>query len=568
MAESVIFPTEIPDWTPASDDRLLFSDTSDSWTTKDCQISSLPISEATQTALDWKVDKVTGKGLSTNDYTDADKTKVDIIETTWDWLKALFNDWTYKSPSVWSVSWGDIAWTLSNQTDLQLALNAKEDVSNKSTSTSLGTSDTLYPSQNAVKSYVDTGIWAKQDTLVSGTNIKTVNGSSLLGSGNLEITSWGGGGATPVYLTNLTSTTNPSYKQSSYTPDAAETIVSTVVNNNEVLAQTYIYDWDINLTQINAGTWAFNIYAYVSSAVGVTKLRIEFFKRTAGGTETTLFSVDSWEINNTTRALHQFTTTQWVFSCNATDRLGMKVYVNTTAVINITASIVVWDGNASFFTTPLQLIASQVRNTPSGNISSTDVQGAINELDSEKAPIASPTFTGTVSGISEAMISFTDVITNNASSTKHGYLPKLDNTGTKYLRDDWTWQTISSGWPSKVAQFTTVGTAYAWVVLSEAHNAFTATKLLISLTTLPVGGNFEVNVKKNGTTILSGNLTITTTESASNGKYTVVTGDSGKAVINTTSFSNEDVISIEIIAWSWNTFLGAGVNIILYGTYS
>ena len=75
-------------------------------------------------------------------------------------------------------------------------------------------------------------------------------------------------------------------------------------------------------------------------------------------------------------------------------------------------------------------------------------------------------------------------------------------------------------------------------------------------------------MKKNGTTILSGNLTITTTESASNGKYTVVTGDSGKAVINTTSFSNEDVISIEIIAWSWNTFLGAGVNIILYGTYS
>ena len=50
-----------------------------------------------------------------------------------------------------SASWGGITGTLSNQIDLQSALNAK------------------------------------QDTLVSGTNIKTVNGSSLLGSGNVSI---------------------------------------------------------------------------------------------------------------------------------------------------------------------------------------------------------------------------------------------------------------------------------------------------------------------------------------------------------------------------------------------
>jgi len=40
-----------------------------------------------------------------------------------------------------------------------------EDVANKSTSTSLGTSNTLYPSQNAVKSYVDTGLATKQNSL-------------------------------------------------------------------------------------------------------------------------------------------------------------------------------------------------------------------------------------------------------------------------------------------------------------------------------------------------------------------------------------------------------------------
>jgi hypothetical protein len=40
-----------------------------------------------------------------------------------------------------------------------------EDTANKSTNTSLGTSNTLYPSQNAVKTYVDSGLSGKENTL-------------------------------------------------------------------------------------------------------------------------------------------------------------------------------------------------------------------------------------------------------------------------------------------------------------------------------------------------------------------------------------------------------------------
>jgi hypothetical protein len=61
-----------------------------------------------------------------------------------------------------SSSWGSIGGTLSNQTDLQNALNAK------------------------------------QDTLVSGTNIKTINSNSILGSGNLSITASAAGTNTQV----------------------------------------------------------------------------------------------------------------------------------------------------------------------------------------------------------------------------------------------------------------------------------------------------------------------------------------------------------------------------------
>ena len=83
-------------------------------------------------------------------------------------------------------------WTTFNSKQSALGYTP-EDVANKSTSTSLGTSDTLYPSQNAVKSYVDTGLASKQDTLVNQTNIKSINGTSLLGSGDLSV-----GGVTTI----------------------------------------------------------------------------------------------------------------------------------------------------------------------------------------------------------------------------------------------------------------------------------------------------------------------------------------------------------------------------------
>ena len=48
-------------------------------------------------------------------------------------------------------------------------------------------SDQKVSSQKAIKTYVDTEVSSKQDTLVSGTNIKTINNTSLLGSGNITI---------------------------------------------------------------------------------------------------------------------------------------------------------------------------------------------------------------------------------------------------------------------------------------------------------------------------------------------------------------------------------------------
>lgn len=60
----------------------------------------------------------------------------------------------------------------------------KEDVANKSTATTLGTSDTLYPSQKAVKTYVDTTAGAYVP-LAGGTMTGTLNTQTLLPTANL-----------------------------------------------------------------------------------------------------------------------------------------------------------------------------------------------------------------------------------------------------------------------------------------------------------------------------------------------------------------------------------------------
>lgn len=83
-------------------------------------------------------------------------------------LKKLFN-WELASAKIKAGGgvWGTITGLLSNQSDLQSALNAKqnslgftpEDVANKSIDgTFASNSDTLYPSEKATKTYVDTQV--------------------------------------------------------------------------------------------------------------------------------------------------------------------------------------------------------------------------------------------------------------------------------------------------------------------------------------------------------------------------------------------------------------------------
>jgi hypothetical protein len=100
------------------------------------------------------------------------------------------------------AAWGGITGTLSAQTDLQTALNAKEPTITAGTtsqyyrgdktfqtldkiSVGLGNVDNTSDANKPVSTATQTALNAKQATLLSGTNIKTVNSTSLLGSGDI-----------------------------------------------------------------------------------------------------------------------------------------------------------------------------------------------------------------------------------------------------------------------------------------------------------------------------------------------------------------------------------------------
>ena len=87
-------------------------------------------------------------------------------------ISSFNNDSWYLTSSTWVTSVNGNHWAV---TGIQTTSNLKTSLSDNS--------DTYYPSQKAVKTAVD----AKQDTLVSWNNIKTVNNESILWSWNISV---------------------------------------------------------------------------------------------------------------------------------------------------------------------------------------------------------------------------------------------------------------------------------------------------------------------------------------------------------------------------------------------
>lgn len=128
------------------------------------------------TTIGNKVDKETGKGLSTNDYTTAEKNKLANIaagaevnvQSDWDQTTTTADDYIKNKPTNVSAFTNDSGYI---------------------TSSYIIDGDAAYGEHDKAPSgySVNAKLQGKQDTLSSGVNIKTINNQSLLGSGNINI---------------------------------------------------------------------------------------------------------------------------------------------------------------------------------------------------------------------------------------------------------------------------------------------------------------------------------------------------------------------------------------------
>ena len=137
--------------------------------------------------------------LSGTTYTIQDENASKTVELT----QAQYDALAVKDPNTFYIITDATAGDLSNYytksetsgaTQISTALNAKADTATTYTKTEV---------DNAITAATST----KQDTLVSGTNIKTINNESILGSGNITIQ--GGGGSITIDPSLDSGSTNP-----------------------------------------------------------------------------------------------------------------------------------------------------------------------------------------------------------------------------------------------------------------------------------------------------------------------------------------------------------------------
>jgi hypothetical protein len=412
------------------------------------------------------------------------------------------------------------------------------------------TSDINKPISTATQTALDT----KQATLVSGTNIKTINGNSLLGSGDIVIS--GGGSTDPLEFnaTDLTVWNNGKGNIPTNTSFGDEALKNNTSGSNN---SSFGYKSLINNTTglgnvaIGSGSLFFTISNSNNTAIGVSAGRSSLVSSTND-------PINSVFLGYGTRSLDTGQTNQIVIGYNAigagsnTATLGNTSITKTIlrgevlggsfkkeggtssqylmadgsvstgasgeAVITPGTTSQYWRGDKTWQSLDKTAVGlGNVDNTSDINKPiSTATQTALNL----KANLASPTFTGTVSGITKAMVGLSNV----------------DNT-----TDD--------AKPISTATQTALDTKQATLVSGTNIKTINGTSLL---------GSGDITVSGGGSFVdLTTNQTIAGTKTFSSltkfGNTTVNSATSSSIIINNTTF-------IEPVNTASNVAIGRGAN--------
>ena len=156
--------------------------------------ASKPISTATQAALDKKVDKITGKSLSTNDYTTAEKTKLAGIAEGATKYTHPTGDGNLHVPATGTTNNGKVLKAGSTAGSLSWGSFSKSDVG-------LGNVDNTSDANKPISNATQTALDAKQSTITGAAT--TITGSNLTASRALVSDSSGKVAVSDITATEL-----------------------------------------------------------------------------------------------------------------------------------------------------------------------------------------------------------------------------------------------------------------------------------------------------------------------------------------------------------------------------
>ena len=229
----------------------------------------------TTAQLNDKVDKVSGKGLSTNDFTTTLKTKLESLKNYDDselrdaltTLRDNFNELVNGDPTSAIENFNEIIAFLEGVNDNQsldgIIASIEQQIAHKQATIS----DLATIRGGAAKgatSVQPADLEGKQDKLVSGSNIKTINGQSLLGSGDITIKGGGESYAGNYPIEEVYSTFDISLYPNTYyiaTITGEETFITLEDAENENIVNEYIIEIRVKSEFLSASLHADIVWA-------------------------------------------------------------------------------------------------------------------------------------------------------------------------------------------------------------------------------------------------------------------------------------------------------------------
>lgn len=159
--------------------------------------------------------------------------------------------------------------------------------------------------------------------------------------------------------------------------------------------------------------------------------------------------------------------------------------------------------------------------------------------------------------ISDETISISDVTDNNATTSAHWFLPKLDWSSWKYLAWDWTWVSLPvSSW-RLFDMWSFMGSLTIWPMQAQVwYTSWTITNCRYTIEDAPSWSSATFNIFKNDSTVTTNSIFTSDSNVTIPAKSTSATRARSSNVATITTWSAHwlatwDIIKISWLSWIW-----------------